>query len=40
MILDTEEDEEVPYFGTGFLNGTAEITGLTSNLDIVNFGAN
>jgi hypothetical protein len=35
LILDTKETEEIPYYGTGFLNGTAEITGLTSNLDIL-----
>ena len=34
LILDTVESEEVPYYGTGFLKGTAEITGLTSNLDV------
>ena len=34
LILDTEESEEIPYYGTGFLKGFAEITGLTSNLDI------
>ncbi len=35
LVLDTEENEEVPYYGTGFLKGTAEITGLTNNLDIL-----
>ncbi len=34
LILDTEEDEEVPYYGTGFLNGSAEIIGSTNNLYI------
>lgn len=34
LVLDTKEDEEIPYYGTGYLKGTAEITGLTSNLDI------
>ncbi len=35
LVLDTEENEDVPYYGTGFLQGTAEITGATSNLDIL-----
>ncbi|HBI40935.1 MAG TPA: DUF490 domain-containing protein [Tenacibaculum sp.] len=34
LILDTKESEEISYYGTGFLKGDAEITGLTSNLDI------
>lgn len=34
LVLDTKESEEMPYYGTGFLNGRAEIIGLTSNLDI------
>lgn len=34
LVLDTEESEEVEYYGTGFLNGNAKIRGLTSNLDI------
>ncbi len=35
LVLDTQEDEEVQYYGTGFLNGNAEIRGLTNNLDII-----
>ncbi|WP_299159873.1 translocation/assembly module TamB [uncultured Tenacibaculum sp.] len=35
LVLDTEEKEEVQYYGTGFLNGNAKIRGLTNNLDIV-----
>ncbi len=35
LVLDTQETEESSYYGTGFLNGNAEIRGLTSNLDIV-----
>ena len=35
LILDTQETIESSYYGTGFLNGNAEIRGLTSNLDIV-----
>lgn len=34
LILDTQEDEEVQYYGTGFLDGDAKISGLTSNLFI------
>ncbi len=34
LILDTEESEEVQYYGTGFLKGRAEVRGVTSNLDI------
>lgn len=34
LVLDTEEKEEVQYYGTGFLNGDAKIRGLTNNLDI------
>ncbi|CAL2084722.1 translocation and assembly module TamB [Tenacibaculum sp. 190524A02b] len=34
LILDTKEQEDIQYYGTGFLKGSAEITGLTSNLDI------
>ena len=34
LILDTEEEEEVQYYGTGFLDGDASISGLTSNLFI------
>lgn len=35
LVLDTKEKEETSYYGTGFLNGNAEIRGLTNNLDIV-----
>lgn len=35
LILDTSETEESSYYGTGFLDGSAEIRGLTSNLDII-----
>lgn len=35
LILDTNETEESSYYGTGFLDGNAEIRGLTNNLDIV-----
>ncbi|WP_408045234.1 translocation/assembly module TamB domain-containing protein [Tenacibaculum litopenaei] len=35
LVLDTKESDEIPYYGTAFLKGTAEITGVTSNLDIV-----
>ncbi len=34
LVLDTQEDEEVQYYGTGFLDGDAKISGLTSNLFI------
>ncbi|WP_272150271.1 translocation/assembly module TamB domain-containing protein [Tenacibaculum aiptasiae] len=34
LVLDTEEEEEVQYYGTGFLDGSASISGLTSNLFI------
>ncbi len=35
LVLDTKESEESSYYGTGFLDGNAEIRGLTNNLDIV-----
>ncbi len=35
LVLDTKESEESSYYGTGFLDGTAEIRGLTNNLDIL-----
>ncbi|WBX70533.1 translocation/assembly module TamB domain-containing protein [Tenacibaculum retecalamus] len=35
LILDTKEKEETSYYGTGFLDGNAEIRGLTNNLDIL-----
>ncbi|CAM1347324.1 translocation/assembly module TamB domain-containing protein [Tenacibaculum insulae] len=35
LVLDTKETEESSYYGTGFLDGNAEIRGLTNNLDIV-----
>jgi hypothetical protein len=35
LVLDTENTEEAQYYGTGFVKGTAEITGLTDNLDII-----
>lgn len=34
LVLDSQEEEEVEYFGTGFLDGNATIQGLTSNLTI------
>lgn len=34
LILDTQDKEEVQYYGTGFLDGDAKIRGLTSNLTI------
>ena len=34
LVLDTEEREEVLYYGTAFINGNARITGLTSRLSI------
>ncbi|SOS58307.1 conserved hypothetical protein [Tenacibaculum finnmarkense genomovar ulcerans] len=35
LILDTKETVTSSYYGTGFLDGNAEIRGLTNNLDIV-----
>lgn len=35
LVLDTKENIESSYYGTGFLDGNAEIRGLTSSLDIV-----
>ena len=34
LVLDTKEKEETSYYGTGFLNGNAEIKGETNNLKI------
>lgn len=34
LVLDTKEAEEIPYYGKGFLRGSAKIRGLTSNLTI------
>ena len=34
LVLDTEDAEEAQYFGTGFLKGTASISGLTDQLTI------
>lgn len=34
LVLDTKEVEEIPYYGKGFLKGSAQIRGLTSNLTI------
>lgn len=34
LVLDTEDAEEAQYFGTGFLKGTATISGLTDQLTI------
>ena len=28
LILDTEESDDIPYYGTGFLEGEASINGL------------
>lgn len=35
LVLNTENTEEAQYYGTGFIEGSAEITGLTDNLDII-----
>lgn len=35
LVLDTQNTEEAQYYGTGFIKGSAEITGLTDNLDII-----
>ncbi|TYP97550.1 uncharacterized protein DUF490 [Tenacibaculum adriaticum] len=34
LVLDTKEAEEIPYYGSAFLRGNAQIRGLTSNLSI------
>ncbi|WP_405607526.1 translocation/assembly module TamB domain-containing protein [Polaribacter sp. Asnod1-A03] len=34
LVLDTENKEESLYYGTGFIDGTANITGLTEQLTI------
>jgi len=34
LVLNTEYKEEEPYYGTGFVNGTAQIEGPTDNLII------
>ena len=34
LVLDTQDTEEAQYFGTGFLKGTATISGLTDQLTI------
>lgn len=38
LILDTEESEEEPYYGTGFIAGNATIKGFTDALTIEVFG--
>ncbi len=38
LVLDTEEDEESLYFGTGFIKGNASITGPTKGL-VINVNA-
>ncbi len=34
LVLDTKEAENIPYYGKGFIRGSAQIRGLTSNLSI------
>ncbi|MDY0781080.1 translocation/assembly module TamB domain-containing protein [Tenacibaculum sp. IB213877] len=34
LVLDTKEADNIPYYGTGFLRGNAQIRGLSSNLSI------
>ncbi len=34
LVLNTEEDEEVQYYGTAFMDGTATIKGYTDQLTI------
>ncbi|MBU3013017.1 translocation/assembly module TamB domain-containing protein [Polaribacter vadi] len=34
LVLDTQNTEEALYYGTAFMDGTANITGLTDQLDI------
>ncbi|TVZ55268.1 uncharacterized protein DUF490 [Lutibacter sp. Hel_I_33_5] len=34
LILDTQETEDSPYYGTGFIKGTAAIEGVTDKLNI------
>ena len=34
LVLNTEEDEEVQYYGTAFMDGTAQIKGYTDHLTI------
>lgn len=34
LVLDTKNTEEALYYGTGFIDGSASITGLTDQLDI------
>lgn len=34
LILDTEDSEEATYYGTGFIDGSASITGLTNSITI------
>ncbi len=34
LVLDTKEVDDIPYYGRGFLKGTASIFGSTSNLNI------
>ncbi|MFY0603400.1 MAG: translocation/assembly module TamB [Flavobacteriaceae bacterium] len=35
LVLNTQNTEDAQYYGTGFIKGNAEITGLTDNLDII-----
>ncbi|QMU63271.1 MAG: translocation/assembly module TamB [Flavobacteriaceae bacterium] len=35
LVMDTENTEEAQYYGTAFIKGAAEITGLTDKLDII-----
>lgn len=39
LVLDTKEVDEIPYYGTGFLKGNAQIKGTTSNLNIDVYGS-
>ena len=34
LVLDTEDSDESLYYGTGFIQGSASITGLTNNITI------
>ena len=34
LVLDTENSDEALYYGTGFIQGNASITGLTNNITI------
>lgn len=39
LVLDTKEVDEIPYYGTGFIKGNAQILGTTSNLNIDVYGS-